>query len=372
MANEFSTRIVEKCCIVNNDIWYANLLLNGLFKVDILTGKVFYAGTPDKKECCLRKAYSEILYYKGFLYMVPFNAAAIGIYDILTGAFDNIPVPEKVKGKFYEAVLLAGKIYLLPHKAKRFYCLDIKTKKLSEIRGLRDIKVSILSSVEKDGEIWFLEDEGHGLYCYQPINKKYKRIILDKTKGCFRSIGKVGKWIVATAVDKAVILSIDPKTQDVIYFEFEKYLNTKGINSYFITEYQNKALLVRTYTNDCVIIDIFKRKVTENPLPLDLLSAYGRIWKTEQGLVRLPIIKSKAFRFLDGRTIFMDDEDALLDWKKTNNFHWERCSPMPDYDIETLIQVITGRSAVKSEKGKQYGNTIYKMVKGGIMYGSKR
>lgn len=364
MANEFSFRIVEKCCIINNNIWYVNLLLNGLFKLNMLTGKVFYAGTADKRELYLRFAYSEILYYEDCLYMIPYNAAAIGIYDTLTGEFDNISIPEKVKGKFSEAVLLEGKIYLLPYKAKRFYCLDTKTKRLIEIEELREVEVSILSSVEKDGSIWFSEDKGHGLYCYQPMKRKYKRIILDKTMGSFCFIGKVGNKIVAAARDKAMILSIDLQTQGIKYFEFGKYLEVEGINSYFITEHHDKALLIRTYTNDCVIIDISKEEVTENQLPFSSLSVYGRIWKSEEGLVRLPTIKDRAFHFLDGRTVLMDDEDAIMDWVERNGFHWERCVPVLDCDIETLIRMIDWGAVGKSEEVKSYGNSIYNTVKG--------
>lgn len=240
MSNAALFRIMEKCCIINDTIWYVNVLLNGLFKVDMQTGKVSYVGIVNKREMYLRKAYSEILYYDDFLYMIPFNAEGIGIYNISTGKFDQIFVDEKVNEKFCSAILLEEKIYLLPYKARNFYCLDIRTKKISKINVLKDMDISVFSAVEEDGNIWFVKDGAHSLYCYQPVKEKLQCINLDESKGCFSSIGKVGNNIIVSAINKAMILSVDLQTREMTFFEYEKYSKANGERNYYISEYEGK------------------------------------------------------------------------------------------------------------------------------------
>lgn len=362
MVNVFLSRIIEKGCVVNDNIWYTNALLNGLFKVDLLTGKVSYMGTVEKKERYLKRAYSEILHYKGSLYMIPYNAAAIGIYNISTSQFDTISIPEKMNEKFYEAVLIKDKIYLLPHKAKKFYCLETYTKKLSIIDEAQNGGVSVFSAVEKDGEIWFAEDGGYRLLCYQPQNNKFRSIDLGKANGRFSSVGKVGNKIIVTAIDRALALCIDPETEHVTYFDFEKYSKIKGERNYYIAEYQDKAMLIRIGSNDCVMINIQNGEITQNtflPMPLKI---YGKIWKSELGITMLPTVQDKTFRFFAGNSILLNDEEALKDWAKSIDFQWKYYDPMPDYGMKHLFQIVNSISINKSAKQGDSNNSLYKLL----------
>lgn len=364
MTNKSLFRIMEKCCIANNEIWYVNVLLNGLFKVDIRTGKAFYIGTVDKEETYLRKAYSGIVKYGEYLYMIPYNAAAIGIYHISTGQFAKIAIPETTTEKFCEAILLENKIYLLPYKARGFYCFDIREKKLTKINKLKNVEISVASSVEKDGKIWFAEDGGHSLYCYDPIKEKFRDIHLDKTKGCFSSVGKVENKIIVTAIDKALAFSFDLQTEEIAYFDFEEYSEAEGLRNYYIAEQEGKALLVRTGSNDCVEIDIRNGRIREKYFLPASLDMYGKIYKSELGMVMLPTIKDKAFRFLDGHTVFLDDKKAVLDWAQRNNFHWKDCAPMPDCGVEKLVEIISCKEFKNEERKESFKNSIYEILKG--------
>lgn len=362
MSNAALFRIMEKCCIIDGTIWYVNVLLNGLFKVDIQTGKASYVGIVDKKEMYLRKAYSEILYCDGFIYMIPYNAEKIGVYNMSTGQFDHISVIENVDEKFCASILLGKKIYLLPYKAKNFYCLDTRTKKISKINELENIKISIFSAVEEGGNIWFVNDGTHSLYCYQPVKEKLQCINLDETKGCFSSIGRVENKIIAGAIDKATILIMDLQTKEMTYFDFEKYSDVKGKRNYYISEYGGKVALIQVGSNACILVDMHNREIKEKrflPVSLDL---YGKVCQSGLGLVMLPTMKDKVFRFSDGRTIHLDDEEALLDWADENEFQWKDSHPMPDYNIDVLIKMIDyGERGKVEEKGDIYN--IYEVLK---------
>lgn len=364
MTNKSLFRIVEKCCIANDEIWYVNVLLNGLFKVDIQTGKAFYIGTVDKEEIYLRKAYSGIVKYEEYLYMIPYNAAAIGIFHISTGKFDKIAIPETMAEKFCEAILLEDKIYLLPYKAGGFYCLDIRTRKLSKINKLKNIKISVASSVEKDGKIWFAEDGGHSLYCYEPIKEDLRCINLDKTKGCFSSLGEVENKIIVTAINKALALSFDLQTEEIAYFDFEEYSDVEGVRNYYIAKQEGKAFLVCTGSNDCIEINIRNGRIKKKYFLPSSLDMYGKIYKSELGMVMLPTIKDKAFRFLDGRTVFLDDKKAVLDWAQKNSFHWKECAPMPDFGVEMLVEMIGCKEIKNKERKEGFKKNIYEILKG--------
>lgn len=363
MDNAINSRLMEKCCIIDNEIWYANALLNGLFRADMSTGKASYVGIVEETEKYLRRAYSEILYYEGYIYMIPYNAAAIGVYDVSTGEFGKIVVPEKQGQKFNEAVLIEDRIYLLPYMAKRFYCLNTKTKELSPISELRNFNVPILSAIEKNGKIWFAEDRGHSLYCYQPADGELRRIELGEMKGHFSSVGKVGDKIIVAAIDRALALCVTSHTEEITSFEFESYSQVKGERYYYIAEYQGKAILIHINSNDCVVIDIQNGEITADNFCLAKSSIYGKICRNKQGILMFPTVRDKAFHFYKGRTIPLNDEDALLKWKKSNGFDWEGYGPVIDCGLNLLIQM-TGIVTVKtSVKGELCGEAVYKRLR---------
>ena len=154
------------------------------------------------------------------------------------------------------------------------------------------------------------------------------------------------------------------QTEEIAYFDFEEYSEVEGIRNYYIAEQEGKALLVRTGSNDCVEIDIQNGRIRERCFLPTSLDTYGKIDKSELGMVMLPTIKDKAFRFLDGHTVFLDDKKAALDWAQKNSFHWKECAPMPDFGVKMLVEM-TGRKGIKNEERKEgFQKSIYETLKG--------
>ena len=122
-------------------------------------------------------------------------------------------------------------------------------------------------------------------------------------------------------------------------------------------------MLVRTGSNDYVMIDVSNMEIITGLFCPNELKIYGKLWKSKWGLVMLPTIIDKTFRFFGGGTIPFESKKAMLDWAENNNFRWKDCNPMPDYGMKTLLQSINWQPGRELEKWERNTN-IFRMLKG--------
>lgn len=111
-------------CMVQDDLWFFAKEYNGLFCMNIETKKVNCKGILLRENIDDNILISDMKYYDGKIYMIPFRANNIYIYTIKTGVFENILIRKDIKPyskviynpalKFVTSVIYNNSLYLIP------------------------------------------------------------------------------------------------------------------------------------------------------------------------------------------------------------------------------------------------------------------
>ena len=74
--------------------WFAALTFNALFKMDKQSWKTEYMGSFEGEATYAWRLYNGVCAFGGRLYFAPFAAEAVGVYDIESGRFERIELPD--------------------------------------------------------------------------------------------------------------------------------------------------------------------------------------------------------------------------------------------------------------------------------------
>ncbi|WP_026650981.1 hypothetical protein [Butyrivibrio proteoclasticus] len=316
-------RIIEKGCIVDDSIWYTNAIVNGLFKFDIRSGQVNFVGTPEGDDPELERAYSEVIYFDEKIYLIPFNAPNIAVYDLKSRHFSTIEYPEEVNTKVYSATFIGNKIYLLPYLSQMFYCIDAETNSLEQVKELnvypfsRDAySVLTLQSVAIGNVLYFFDGKGDTLYSFDTQNKSILGTDLKKYSKRFITVCKKENKIYATSIDgeKMVIVDIIKGDEDIAD------LNNDALC--WIGNYKDKIVLLKL-GDDCLRI-FDTEKQLESPENEHLGNVFFNMICNGDYCFTLPTTDNKAFYQIGKGTIPFDDKKAMKEWMLANGIFREK------------------------------------------------
>lgn len=104
----------DKLCVVGDDLWFVHSSLNLLFKVDLINLKQDIYVIPYKEK--LANYYSDLLYYSGFLYLIPGNARRVVKFDINKEKFDHYDdiITDENIWKFCNAYIRGSRLICFP------------------------------------------------------------------------------------------------------------------------------------------------------------------------------------------------------------------------------------------------------------------
>lgn len=317
-------RIIEKGCIVGNHIWYTNAMVNGLFKFDIRSGQVDFIGTPNGDDPELERAYSELIYHNEKIYLIPFNASNIAVYDLKNKNFSAVEYPEKNNTKVYSATLVENRIYLLPYLSEKFYSVNTETgslepvKELNEYPFVRDSNsVLTLQSVAIDNSVYFFDGAGDTLYSYDTQNKSIFCTDLKKYNKRFLTICKKEKKIVTAAIDGEKMIVVD------IIGDSEQCINLGKNNILcWIGDYQDKIVFLKLGDNCLRILE--NENLVEEFKIEQLGDTFFNLICNGEYCFALPTTDNEAFYQIGKGIIPFDDKKAMKEWMLANDIFREK------------------------------------------------
>lgn len=129
----------EAGCINGDDFWYFSMQFNGLFHLDLQTGIATPLGKVPNEEDFKDRLYSSMHYFENKLFLIPFSAEAIGVYDIDNNEFLKINVcADEKRPDYYDAnykwqgsVLYENKIIMFGLTHSAIGILDCQTMKFN-------------------------------------------------------------------------------------------------------------------------------------------------------------------------------------------------------------------------------------------------
>lgn len=208
--------------IVERTFYCSNLNMNGLFQIDIESGKLLFIDYFKDNPIDTRNMHFGSFLYKDWIVFVPGNSKGIDLYNWKTKEFRCIYFNNKKgywvnsilcgdiawfipadlskpifcldlinfstftyqspadyigntlkKGKMYRAAYLEGKIYAAIYRTRYIFCFCIETKK-TEILDIDFTDLSLIDSGE-DG-LWILKEYGNEI-CHWKPNSGEKKIL---------------------------------------------------------------------------------------------------------------------------------------------------------------------------------------------------
>jgi len=102
-------------CVVNDELWFFHGCLNALVKYNIKTNETEIVGEVKDKAFCSQLLYNKIFYINKKIYLIPFSANNIAIYDIAKNEFEYFYIESYKSGYLYKEAFEDGNnIYCIP------------------------------------------------------------------------------------------------------------------------------------------------------------------------------------------------------------------------------------------------------------------
>ena len=170
--------------IVGNDIWFFSMDYNGLFSVNMDTEEIVFRGQVPWEEEMKNGLYNSICATNKKIYLIPFMATQMAVYDIETSSFKAVKIGDAEKSQNYaEAILHDDKIFMFNYYNPYIGIVDINREEVCIIDSfqnkIKDIEI-------EDETIWFrkqpiLIDD----IIYMPCAKANAIVQIDcKSKDC--------------------------------------------------------------------------------------------------------------------------------------------------------------------------------------------
>lgn len=123
---------------VDGYAFFSNWFYNGLFKVEILTGKAFFLGHFYGEEYSERNLHWEILLKNEKIYFCPWKSRYVHIYNLKEETLNSVEIRRKSE-KFFsieEVFLEENNLFLIPGQTENFiFKLDMNSLEVIRISG---------------------------------------------------------------------------------------------------------------------------------------------------------------------------------------------------------------------------------------------
>lgn len=135
--NNYKNLWFDAMCIEDDKAWIFANNFNALFELNLYTSELSFLGSVTNEDMYTKGLYLNILKVDNRLVLVPFLAKSIGIYDIDTKEFNNIPL-EMPGCKCYGAVTYNNTVFLVGYNSARIVSLDVMNKTVKYIVDCED------------------------------------------------------------------------------------------------------------------------------------------------------------------------------------------------------------------------------------------
>ena len=117
---------IHDATIVDDKIWFFSTNYNGLHSVDMRTQEIAYHGNVPWEEMQEENLYFSMLEHNRKLYLVPYWASSIAIYDIETNSFNEIKISsgDRKKQFYYGACFQEENLWLFPSMSSCILCVN--------------------------------------------------------------------------------------------------------------------------------------------------------------------------------------------------------------------------------------------------------
>lgn len=123
--------------IINNEAWFFTTNFNGLYSADLKTKNIVFRGSVPWEGLHEEYLYMSIVENDGKIYLIPYHATCIAIYDIERGEFEKIEISQvaSVKQFYVGGCFRENELWIFPALSSQILCIDIHSGKVSEVKA---------------------------------------------------------------------------------------------------------------------------------------------------------------------------------------------------------------------------------------------
>nr|WP_297705478.1 hypothetical protein [uncultured Butyrivibrio sp.] len=225
--------------LLENMLFFFSYKHNGLFCADLENNTVKKVCTIENEKYRVQRLYASIVCANAKLFLIPFFASEIAVYDIRTGEQEKIGLPEHYyfsgKPKFMPARAVGDYVYIFSLFFPEIYRINIHTNELKMICDWRVPPNNNFVFNPSDAffrqQTVFLENTIYIPYCnanailsYNLINNKSEIISLGSEKNGYSGVCfDKGRLICSPRTGSSKIAIYDLKSGTVDFSEVEKH-----------------------------------------------------------------------------------------------------------------------------------------------------
>lgn len=270
----------QDCIRINDDIWFVSSDYNRLYKYNLKEKKTERSGEFSYESFSQDGLFLKIRRYKNNLIFVPQCSKRIYIYNVDTGLFKDILVPEPTEDfqgqYFFEAVVYKEYIYMMgayPGILKvnletyEVEVLDQWLKKLqSEVKINRNEVFLGMEGVLQNHSFW--------IPCYQC--NRVLELNLDSGEFCFYEVGRKGNRYTRMIKSGDQFVLVTHNREDfcrIIFWDFSKgsceevQVDMQACGDRGVIEYLDNIWLLSFNSNEIYCVDIKNKRIGFNLVP---------------------------------------------------------------------------------------------------------
>ena len=276
-------QICFEACVVDGEwLWISASNHNGLYKMNIGTGRITYCGTfPHEDILKERLHYGNAIIISNKIYFIPLESSYMHIYDTEKNRFECYQISNRAAG-FCMGAEYNGKIYMISTRNMDISVYDILTNTIVKVYSeTRDEWLGCAHGgcIYKDS-FFSIARESNILRQYNMNTNNMKEWKLSNTKDNFEIIGIYDGKILLTNMNNKMVYSWDIKKKQIMYNEikFEKKLNCWQNGERIITNNLNdkKIYMLNVLTKRVSIIYVENKAINFDPFIISTAFNYGK------------------------------------------------------------------------------------------------
>ena len=240
----------QAACFYDDAMWFIYGYYGALCKSNLKTWDTEIIGELPSNKKMQSDAFTKIIPYKKFLYLIPWWGDDLLIYDIEKEKYTEIRLEQDGKSRFNNAFLESNEIICLPVAYKSILRINVQNQEVVEEYDMRAFmrKYSInyfnCSARIDNGTYAMVSPESDKIFIYDSNTKSMSTIETDKQNRYFESVVFLGNilFLCSNNAKEIVLFNWDTQKVEKIWWpEGKERVVLRRLNNYLLIDDCNSA-----------------------------------------------------------------------------------------------------------------------------------
>ncbi len=262
-------KVIVQCGIqIDDEYWYVAGNTNGLFKKNLLTGKLDFLGFFPNEYHLQFRAYTDLKLVDNKIVFTPCSAKEIAVYNLNENTFSKKPLPAYESGmnQYLKSVKYKSSVYFIPFSSSSFIKYDVNQEKIIVLQDWSKVRSKYVKEGISNITIEPVCVDNNFVYMF--INGKNQTIILDMDTDQFYiehldipkdeiicAVCESGKDILVVT-DKNNIYRWNHENSEIeLIIDFNQYIISQDYCTHYMCESGKNIYLINVWNKDIMVFN---------------------------------------------------------------------------------------------------------------------